>query len=228
MELEYKTIIVTGSGRGIGRLIAKRLGREGANIVVTARTEKDIEEVCKEIIDEGGRAVFVRGDVTREEDVRMVINNTIKRFGKIDVLVNNAGAGLRKYLWETSAEEFDEVMDINVKGVFFYMKHTIPGMKHGGLIINISSGAGKAGIPTLSVYCASKFAVIGLTEAAAREAGGDVKIMALCPASVDIGMFRRLFPGEEAILEPEEVADKIADICVHPEKYYSGECAELY
>jgi 3-oxoacyl-[acyl-carrier protein] reductase len=229
MKLENKTIIVTGSGRGIGKYIAKRLGREGANTVVTARTEEDIEKTCNEINDEGGNAIFITGDVTREDDVRKVVNNTIKKFGKVDVLVNNAGAGLRKYLWETKAEEYEEIMDVNVKGVFFYMKHVIPEMEnHGGLIINISSGAGKTGIPTLSVYCASKFAVIGFTEAAAREVGKDIKIVALCPASVDTGMFKRLFPEERADLEPEEVAQKIADICVHPEKYNSGQSIELY
>ncbi len=229
MKLENKTIIVTGSGRGIGKYIAKRLGREGANIVVTARTAKDIEKTCNEINDEGGNAIFITGDVTREDDVKKVVSNTIKKFGKVDVLVNNAGAGLRKYLWETKAEEFEEIMDVNVKGVFFYMKHVIPEMEnHGGLIINISSGAGKSGIPTLSVYCASKFAVIGLTEAAAREVSRSVKIVALCPASVDTGMFKRLFPDEEADLEPEEVAQKIADICMYPEKYNSGESIELY
>jgi 3-oxoacyl-[acyl-carrier protein] reductase len=229
MKLENKTIIVTGSGRGIGRYIAKRLGREGAIIIVTARTAEDIEKTCNEINNEGGNAIFITGDVTREDDVRKVVNNTIKKFGKVDVLVNNAGAGLRKYLWETKAEEFEEIMDVNVKGVFFYMKHVIPEMeRHGGLIINISSGAGKTGIPTLSVYCASKFAVIGLTEAAAREVDRNVKIVALCPASVDTGMFKRLFPEEKADLEPQEVAQKIADICMYPGKYNSGESIGLY
>ncbi|MCZ7391777.1 MAG: SDR family oxidoreductase [Candidatus Methanoperedens sp.] len=228
MKLENKTIIVTGSGRGIGEYIAKRLGREGANMVVTGRTEEDIEKVSKEINDTGGKAIFIRGDVTREEDVKKVINKAIKKFGKVDVLINNAGVGLRKYLWETEVEEFEEVMDVNVKGVFLYMKNIIPEMeKHGGLIINISSGAGKTGIPTLSAYCASKFAVIGLTEAAAAEVK-NIKIVALCPASVDTGMFKRLFPYEEADLKPEDVAEKIADICIHPGKYRSGQSVELY
>lgn len=229
MGLKNKTIIVTGSGRGIGEYIAKRLGSEGANIVVTAKTEKDIEKVCKEIKETGGTAIFIGGDVTKEEDVKNVISRAISEFGKVDVLVNNAGAGLRKYLWDTTMEEFDEVMDVNVKGVFLFMKNMIPEMeKHGGLIINISSGAGKRGIPTLSVYCASKFAVIGLTEAAAQEVKKSTRIVALCPGSVDAGMFRRLFPGEKADLLPEEVADKIADICIHPEKYSSGQSIELY
>ncbi len=228
MKLENKTVIVTGSGRGIGRYIAKSLGREGANVVVTARTLEDIKRVSREIIDGGGRAIFIRGDVTRESDVKKVIKSTIKKFGKVDVLVNNAGVGIRKYLWETGAKEFEEVMDVNVKGVFLYMKHIIPEMeKHGGLIVNISSGAGRTGIPTLAVYCASKFAVIGLTEAAAGEVG-NTKIIALCPGSVDEGMFRRLFPGEKADLKPEQVAEKVADICIHPEKYRSGQSIELY
>ncbi len=144
------------------------------------------------------------------------------------MLVNNAGTGLRKYLRETDVEEFEEVMDVNVKGVFLYMKNIIPEMeKQGGLIVNISSGAGKTGIPTLAAYCASKFAVIGLTEAVAGEVE-NIKIVALCPGSVDAGMFRRLFPGEKADLAPGEVAEKVADICIHPEKYRSGQSVELY
>ncbi|MCZ7380747.1 MAG: SDR family NAD(P)-dependent oxidoreductase [Candidatus Methanoperedens sp.] len=227
MKLENKTIIVTGSGRGIGKYIAKRLGKEGATIVVTGRNEAEIEKVCDEINDDGGRAIFIKGDVTSEEDVREVINKTIQKFGKIDVLVNNAGVGLRKLLWETKVEEFEEIMDVNVKGVFLYMKNIIPKMK-GGLIINISSGAGKAGISTLSVYCASKFAVIGLTEAVSGEVGKNIKIVALCPGSVNTGMFKKMFPGEKADLEPEEVAEKVADICIHPGKYRSGESIEIY
>jgi NAD(P)-dependent dehydrogenase (short-subunit alcohol dehydrogenase family) len=227
MKLEKKTIIVTGSGRGIGKYIAKRLGKEGANIVVTGRKEADIEKVCNEINGDGGRAIFIKGDVTREEDVIEVISKTIQKFGKIDGLVNNAGVGLRKLLWETTVEEFEGIMDVNVKGVFLYMKYIIPKMKD-GLIINISSGAGKEGIPMLSAYCASKFAVIGLTEAAAGETGTDIKIVALCPGSVNTGMFKRMFPGEKADLEPEEIAEKVADICIHPGKYRSGESIEIY
>jgi NAD(P)-dependent dehydrogenase (short-subunit alcohol dehydrogenase family) len=229
MKLENRTVVVTGSGRGIGRYIAKRLGKEGANIVATARSREELEKVCKEITDEGGNAIFIMGDVTKEEDVKEVINATIRKFGKVDVLVNNAGVGLRKYLWETTIEEFEEVMNVNAKGVFLYLKNIIPAMeKHGGMIINVSSGAGKAGIPTLGAYCASKFAVIGLTEAAAGEVKKNLKIVALCPGSVDTGMFKRLFPEEKADLKPEQVADKIADICIHPEKYRSGQSIELY
>ncbi|NJD78864.1 MAG: SDR family oxidoreductase [Candidatus Methanoperedens sp.] len=228
MKLQNKTVIVTGSGRGIGEYIAKRLAREGGKIVVTGRTTKDIEKVSKEINGAGGRAIFIRGDVTREEDVKTVIHETIKEFGKVDVLVNNAGIGLKKYIWETGVEEFEEVMDVNVKGIFLYMKHIIPEMGlNGGLIINISSGAGKEGIPMLGAYCASKFAVIGLTESAAAEVK-KVKIVALCPGSVDTGMFKRLFPGEKADLKPEEVAEKVADICTQPGKYRQGQSIELY
>jgi len=228
MKLQNKSVIVTGSGRGIGEYIAKRLAREGANIVVTGRTTKDIEKVSEEINNEGGRSIFIKGDVTKEEDVKKVIHGTITEFGKVDVLVNNAGIGLKKYIWETGVEEFGELMDVNVKGVFLYMKHIIPKMKiNGGLIINISSGAGKDGIPMLGAYCASKFAVIGLTESAAAEVN-NVKIVALCPGSVDTGMFKRLFPGEKADLKPDEVAQKVADICTNPGKYRQGQSIELY
>jgi len=170
MKLENKSIIVTGSGKGIGEFIAKRLAREGANIIVTGRTEKDIQKVSREINSAGGRSIFIKGDVTIENDVKEVIRKTINEFGKVDVLVNNAGKGLKKYIWETGIEEFEEVMDVNVKGTFLYLKNIIPEMENmTGLIINISSGAGKEGIPELAAYCASKFAVIGLTESAAAE-----------------------------------------------------------
>ncbi len=152
MKLENKTIIVTESGRGIGKYISKRLCKEGANIVVTGKKEADIEKVCNEINDDGGKAIFIKGDVTKEEDVNEVINKTIRKFGKIDDLVNNAGAGLRKLLWETRIEEFEEIMDVNVKGVFLYMKNTLPKMKDS---LMITSGAGKTGIPTLSVLSLS-------------------------------------------------------------------------
>ncbi|VVB85202.1 L-rhamnose 1-dehydrogenase (NADP(+)) [uncultured archaeon] len=228
MKLQNKSMIITGSGRGIGEYIAKRLAREGANIVVTGRTTKDIENVSKEINDAGGRSIFIRGDVTREEDVKKVIQKTITEFGKVDVCVNNAGIGLKKYIWETDVKEFEEVMEVNVKGTFLYMKQIIPEMeRNGGLIINISSGAGKEGIPLLGAYCASKFAVIGLTESAAAEVE-NIKIVALCPGSVDTGMFRRLFPGEKADLKPYEVAEKVADICANPGKYRQGQSIELY
>lgn len=228
MKLQNKSVIVTGSGRGIGEYIAKRLGREGANIVVTGRTTKDIEKVSEEINNKGGRSIFIKGDVTREEDVKKVIHETIKEFGKVDLVVNNAGVGFKKYIWETGVEEFEELIDVNVKGVFLYMKHIIPEMKiNGGLIINISSGAGKEGIPMLGAYCASKFAVIGLTESAAAEVK-NIKIVALCPGSVDTGMFKRLFPGEKADLKPDEVAQKVADISIHSGKYRQGQSIELY
>ena len=228
MKLENKSVIVTGSGRGIGEYIAKRLAREGANVIVTGRTARDIENVSMEINDAGGRSIFIKGDVTIEKDVREVIHETIKEFGKVDILINNAGKGLKKYIWETGVEEFEEVMDVNVKGTFLYMKNIIPEMENStGLIINISSGAGKEGIRELGAYCASKFAVIGLTESAALEVN-NVKIVALCPGSVDTGMFKRLFPGEKADLKPEDVAEKVADICTHPGKYRQGQSIEIY
>jgi NAD(P)-dependent dehydrogenase (short-subunit alcohol dehydrogenase family) len=228
MKLENKSVIITGSGRGIGEYIAKRLAREGANVIVTGRTAMDIENVSKEINNAGGRSIFIKGDVTMEKDVKEVIHKTIKEFGEVDILINNAGKGLKKYIWETGVEEFEEVMDVNVKGTFLYMKNIIPEMENStGLIINISSGAGKKGIPELGAYCASKFAVIGLTESAAAEVN-NVKIVALFPGSVDTGMFKRLFPGEKADLKPEEVAEKVADICIHPGKYRQGQSIEIY
>ena len=191
MRLKGQTAIVTGGGRGIGRAICLALAREGADIVIVARTEKEIRETARMVEKEGRRALAVRTDIRKEEEVINMVSKAINAFGRIDILVNNAGVAYRKYIVDTSTEEYDEIMDTNVKGMFFCTKYALPHLlKRGeGRIVNISSGAGKHGIPKLSIYCASKFAVIGFTESLAYETGGGVQVYAVCPASVDTGMY---------------------------------------
>ena len=168
MKLKGQTAIVTGGGRGIGRAICQSLAGEGANIVIVARTEREIRETARLVEKQGVRALAVKTDIRKEEEVINMVSKAVNAFGRIDILVNNAGVAYGKYLVETSTEEYNEIMDTNVKGMFFCTKYALPHLlKRGeGRIVNISSGAGKRGIPKLSIYCASKFAVIGFMRSA--------------------------------------------------------------
>jgi 3-oxoacyl-[acyl-carrier protein] reductase len=229
MKLKGQTAIVTGGGKGIGRAICLALSREGADIVIVARTEKEIRETARMVEKEGRRALAVRTDIRREEEVVKMISKAVNAFGRIDILVNNVGVAYRKYIVDTSTEEYDEIMDTNVKGMFFCTKYALPHLlKRGeGRIVNMSSGAGKHGIPKLSIYCASKFAVIGFTESLAYEVGGGLQVYAVCPASVDTGMYRSMY-SDEPVLKPEDVAMKVMELCLPETTLPSGSSVEVY
>ncbi|TGC08903.1 NAD(P)-dependent oxidoreductase [Methanolobus halotolerans] len=229
MELEGQTAIVTGGGRGIGRATCLALARKGANIIVTARSQDEIEEVRKMVEDMGSKSLAVAADLREESDIRSMVTKSIEHFGTIDILVNNAGVAVRKPLTETSAEEYDTVMDVNVRGMFLCMKYVLPHMlREGrGKVINVSSGAGKSGIRQLAVYSASKFAVIGLTESVAQEVSGKIGVHAVCPGSVDTDMYRSLYP-DEASLRPEDVAARIVELCLPGSGTASGSCVTVY
>jgi NAD(P)-dependent dehydrogenase (short-subunit alcohol dehydrogenase family) len=229
MKLKGQTAIVTGGGKGIGRAICLALSREGADIVIVARTEKEIRETARMVEKEGRRALAVRTDIRREEEVIKMISKAVNAFGRIDILVNNVGVAYRKYIVDTSTEEYDEIMDTNVKGMFFCTKYALPHLlKRGeGRIVNMSSGAGKHGIPKLSIYCASKFAVIGFTESLAYEVGGGLQVYAVCPTSVDTGMYRSMY-SDEPVLKPEDVAMKVMELCLPETTLPSGSSVEVY
>lgn len=229
MKLKGQVAIVTGGGKGIGKAICLALAREGADIVIAARTGRDIHETARMVEREGVRALAVKTDIRKEEEVINMVSEVANVFGRIDILVNNAGVAYRKYLVDTSTEEYDEIMDTNVKGMFFCTKYALPHLlKRGeGRIVNISSGAGKHGIPKLSIYCASKFAVIGFTESLAYETGGGLQVYAVCPAGVDTGMYRSLY-SDEPVLKPEDIASKVLELCLPETTLPSGSSIEVY
>lgn len=229
MRLKGQTAVVTGGGKGIGRAICLALAREGADIVVVARTEKDIRETARMVEKEGRRALAVSTDIRIEEDVENMVSGAVDTFGRIDILVNNAGVAYRKYMVNTSREEYENIMDTNVKGMFFCTKYALPHLlkRSEGKIVNISSGAGKHGIPRLSIYCASKFAVIGFTESIAYEIGGGVKVYAVCPASVDTDMYHSLY-SDEPVLKPQDVARKVLELCLPETTLPSGSSVDVY
>jgi NAD(P)-dependent dehydrogenase (short-subunit alcohol dehydrogenase family) len=178
---------------------------------------------------EGRRALPVSTDIRIEEDVKNMISKAVDTFGRIDILVNNAGVAYRKYTVDTSTEEYENTMDTNVKGMFFCTKYALPYLlKRGeGRIINMSSGAGKHVIPKLSIYCASKFAVIGFTESVAYEVGGGLQVYAVCPASVDTDMYRSIY-SDEPVLKPQDVAKKVLELCLPETTLPSGSSVEVY
>jgi len=229
MRLKGQTAIVTGGGRGIGRAICLSLAGEGANIVIVARTEREIRETARLVEREGRKALAVKTDIRNEEEVIDMVSKAMNAFGRIDILVNNAGVAYRKYLVETSTEEYDEIMDTNVKSMFLCTKYALPHLlrRGEGRIVNISSGAGKHGIPKLSIYCASKFAVIGFTESLAYEVGGGLQVYAVCPAGVDTDMYHSLF-SDEPVLKPEDVANKVLELCLPETTLPSGSSVEIY
>lgn len=228
MRLKGQTAIVTGGGRGVGRAICLELAREGANIVIAARTEKEIQETARMVEAENRQALALSTDIREEKQVINVVSKAVHTFGRIDILVNNAGVAYRKYLIDTAVEEYDKIMDTNVKGMFLCTKYALPYLfKRRGRVVNLSSGAGKSGIPELSIYCASKFAVIGLTEALALEAGSRLRVYAVCPGGVDTGMYRSLY-SDEPVLKPEDIAKKVLELCLPGTTLPSGTSVEVY
>ncbi len=175
MQLTNKVAIVTGAGRGIGRAIAIAYAAEGANVVIAARSEDQLNEVADEISANGGNVLVVPTDLRNRTEVENLVQKTMESYQQIDILVNNAGINPRGLFLDTTDKEWDEVWKINVMGVVHCCRAVLPIMKQqkSGNIINIGSGMGQVGHANLSIYCASKAALHGLTQAIAEEVWQD-------------------------------------------------------
>jgi NAD(P)-dependent dehydrogenase (short-subunit alcohol dehydrogenase family) len=188
MELANQTAIVTGGCGAFGKAIGLELAGKGASVVVSARDEAAAKRTADEIGRESGQATLaVCCDVRREEDVKNMIDIALKTFSKVDLLVNNAGIFPTGQLAQTTVENWDSIMEVNVRGVFLCCKHVIPSMaeRNHGCIVNISSALGKAPVPNLVPYSASKAAVIALTVGLAKEvASKGIRVNAVCPSAV--------------------------------------------
>ncbi|MEE9247819.1 MAG: glucose 1-dehydrogenase [Dehalococcoidia bacterium] len=201
MRLEGKVALISGGARGIGEAIARLFAREGASVTIGDILEDEGQRVAREIDDAGGRALFVRLDVTVEEDWRRAVQATVEMFGKLNVLVNNAGIYRKELVDETSVEAWDEVMGVNARGVFLGSKHAIPEMKKagGGSIVNMSSGAGLVGNPNGAAYGASKGAVRILTKATAAQYGQyGIRANSIHPGPIETAMLRHQLLDPEA------------------------------
>jgi NAD(P)-dependent dehydrogenase (short-subunit alcohol dehydrogenase family) len=191
MKLQDQVAIVIGSGRGIGRTIAVAFAREGANIVLVdlEKMKPQLDEVAQEISHTGRRAIALAADVTDEAQVNTIVEETIRRWGKIDILVNSAGLrGPLVPVQEITEQEWDSVLAVNLKAVFLCCKAVLKHMikQKSGSIVSISGTAGKEGMALRGSLCAAKWGVLGLTQTIAREAGPHgVRANVICPGGMD-------------------------------------------
>ncbi len=220
-KLTGKSVLITGASSGIGRFSALALAREGANMVLTARRPERLEELVAVIQQAGGRAVSVVGDAIEEETAQRCVTTAIQTYNTLDILINNVGVGNYKNLVDTSAAEYDEMMDTNVRSTFLFTRHTVPVMiKQGsGTILMISSMAGIYGFAGEAVYCATKFAQVGFAQALDKELRPHgIKVGVLCPGGVKTEFALGKGRTEQSVkmsgmLEPEDVASAVVLAC---------------
>lgn len=233
---ESTTALVTGGGRGIGKETSNMLTKKGMNVVICSRTQREIDSTVNEIKLLGNNQIMGRKcDVSKSDEVNKLVKEILDKYGRIDVLINNAGITYVKKLVDTTEEEWDNTLDINLKGVFLLSKAIVPQMMKNnfGIIINVSSGAGKAGFEDISAYCASKFGIMGLTESLAWEVVNyDIRVMTICPGEVATKMQKDFDPhyyelNKHKMLHPKTVAEKITDMVFDAKKYGNGVSVDL-
>jgi len=237
-ELKDKVAIVTGAGQGIGRAIALSLAKNGAKVVVTDITDKRFE-VVKQIKAMGSQGLAVKCDVSKKEEVERMVKEVLEKFGRIDILVNNAGIYYPKPFTEMTEQDLDRVLNVNLKGVFFCTKATLPKMieQRYGKIINISSVAGPvAGFALHVHYSASKAAIVGFTRSLALEvAQYGINVNAVAPGAVETPtalslntpesyeLIKRLTPlGRWGL--PEDIANLVVFLASDKSNYITGQC----
>lgn len=205
MRLKDKVAIITGAGSGLGRAAALLFSREGAKVVVAANRGKSGEETVKLIIGSGGEAIFVKVDVTRAADVEKAVKSAVEKYGKLDIMFNNAGTpGPGKLIAELTEEEWNRVLAVNLTGVFLGTKYAIPEMLKGGggVIINVSSVAALMPRRYAGAYAAAKAAVIQLTKVTALEyARKNIRVNCILPGPIDTPFFSKVAGGD-----PEKIA----------------------
>ena len=223
-RLSGSVCLITGASAGIGKACALALAKEGASLVLTARRKHRLDELVEAIQSAGGRAVEVVGDVREEETARRAVMTAKEHFGAVHILINNAGMGNYKQLIDTSAEEYDEMMDTNVRSTFLFTRHTVPLMieQRSGTILMISSMAGIYGFAGEAVYCATKFAQVGFAQALDKELHPHgIKVGVICPGGVKtefaLGKGRTVESvAQSGMLDPEDVAAAVLLACTQP------------
>ena len=239
VALADKVTLVTGAGSGIGRASALAFAQARAKVVVSDVDSKGGLETVRLIRDAGGEAIFVQADVSKSSDVANMVRLTVAEYGRLDVAHNNAGVEpVNASILDSSEEDWDRVIDINLKGVWLSMKHEIPAMleQGGGSIVNTSSTVGHLGQSNMASYVASKHGVIGLTRAVALEfVHAGIRVNAVCPAVVATSMFERFTRGDDHVastlisslpmkrlIEPQEVADAVLWLSSDKAAYLNG------
>ena len=220
-KLSGKTALITGASSGIGWASALALAGEGANLVLTARRQERLDRLESDVEKAGGKAICLAGDAKAEETARQVVDLAIKTFGSLDILINNVGVGNYKNLVDTSPEDYDEMMDSNMRSSFLFTRHAVPIMiqQGSGTILMISSMAGVYGFGGEAVYCATKFAQVGFAQALDKELRPHgIKVGAICPGGVKTEFALGKGRTEQGVaasgmLEPEDVAGVVLLAC---------------
>jgi NAD(P)-dependent dehydrogenase (short-subunit alcohol dehydrogenase family) len=236
-----KAVMITGAASGFGKMLAEQLADLGARLALGDRNETGLLDVAASLREKGAEVVAMRCDVSRETDVKALVEATVERFGRLDIGVNNAGmSSPMKSLIDTEESDLDVNFAVNAKGVFFGMKHQIRQMlkQGGGVVLNVSSMAGLGGAPKLAAYCAAKHAVVGLTKTAAVEFGGkNIRVNAICPFySLTPMVTEGLAGGQEATLQllaagspmkrlgqPQEIVSVMLMLCAAENSYMNGQ-----
>ena len=191
IDMQDKTVVITGGTRGMGLSIAEAFSRAGAAVFVGARNSSS------EFIDRIPDAVFVKTDVRIYSDMTALVDRAVESEGKLDIMINNAGVSIWRSLGKANEAFWHQIIDTNLKGCFWGCKAAAPKMKTGGVIINMASLAGKRGSKNNSVYCASKFGVVGLTQALAKELGPKgIRVNSICPVYVKTSELLNNLGGE--------------------------------
>jgi NAD(P)-dependent dehydrogenase (short-subunit alcohol dehydrogenase family) len=230
--MEGRAALVTGGSSGIGLAIARALGQDGHGLTVSARRPEKLEEAAKGLEDEGLDVQAVPANMTNEEDIKRVVEAHREKFGRLDVLINNAGVGIAGLIEENETKRLDIQLNVNLRGVYLTLRECIPMLKEAGgehrkaLVVNTASIAGKYANPGLAAYSATKSAVVGLSQAAHGELSEHgIQVTALCPGFVATPMTDWVegeVPKEEMI-QPEDIAEAVrfllrtSPTCVVPE-----------
>ncbi|ABR36018.1 SDR family oxidoreductase [Clostridium beijerinckii] len=239
-NLEGKVAIITGASRGIGSAIARQLSALGAKVVVNySNNAVKAEEVVEEITKSGEQAVAIKADVSNIKDVEKLFSETITKFGRVDILINNAGVILYKLLSDVTEEEFDKLFNINVKGTYFACQQAMKHMENNGRIINFSTSVVGSMFPTYSVYAATKGAVEQITRQLAKEFGPKkITINAVAPGPINTELFNvgktdeqieaiRQMNSFGRIGEPDDIANTIEFLVSDKAQWITGQTLRI-
>jgi 3-oxoacyl-[acyl-carrier protein] reductase len=237
--LNNKVVLVTGASRGIGAAVAKKIASEGAKVIINYAGSKDeADQTAQQIKDAGGDAIALKADVSKAGEVTAMFDAAIAHFGRIDVLINNAGIMITKLLKDTTDEDFTRQFDINVRGTFNTLREAATKLANGGSIINFSSTTTRVMMPTYSTYVATKGAVEQLTRVFAKEIGRGINVNAVLPGPTNTELFTKGKPQEvidrlaslnafNRLGEPEDIAKVVTFLASDDAKWISGQAIGL-